>query len=103
MTRGRNGEVVVPVADIRAGRGVPMLPWGTSRATADVEIVDEPAAVAASVVLERRSQSLRANPHLDREVAAGLVQINEGAIQELSSDPARAKKTTSVKSYELAC
>lgn len=164
MTQGRNGEVVVPVADIRGGesrsvvfriavtdarvgslavstaelrwRAVPDGAMRVSRATVDVEIVNEPGAVAASFdpvtvevverarsaraleeaaaaydrdglpgarwVLERRSQSLRANPHLDPDVAAALALINEEAIQQFASDPSRAKKTTSVKSYELA-
>jgi Ca-activated chloride channel homolog len=168
MTRGSNGDVFVPVADIRAGQTrkvvlratvtsartesraiVPVeVRWAslsdhaggagrTAQARAEADIVDDPAAVAASVdpttmqaveralsaraledaaaaydrkglsgareILERRSQAMRANAaYLDSAAIEELDTIAGEAMEGFASSPANAKKTVSVKSYELA-
>lgn len=164
MTRGSNGEVLVPVADIRAGEtrkvvfrinvtaahagplvisnaevrwhDVPDTTARSAHVAAEVDVVDDPAAVAASTdratmqaveralsaraldeastaydrdgiagarrVLERRSQAVRANAAYLGDDAAALEAVAGAALEEFAKEPAKAKKTTSVKSYELA-
>jgi Ca-activated chloride channel homolog len=163
MTRGSNGGIAVPVADIHAGETrrvvvramVPAastgpltiskieLQWRSvsdgvarvARTVAKGNVVDDPGEVAASIdpvtvhaveralsaraledaaiaydrdgiagakrVLERRSQAVSASAHLDRTAIDAIDNILGEALEQFIKEPARAKKTTSVKSYEL--
>jgi len=164
MTRSGN-SVVVPVADMRAGETRKVvfrvtvaaglqgplvlaqvdLGWhrvadGLQRAahtTAEVDVVDDARAVAASVdvatmaavesalsaraleqaaaeyetsgiagarqVLERRQQAVRANAaYLGAERVEALEAVSNEALDGFTRAPAQARKTTSVRAYELA-
>jgi Ca-activated chloride channel homolog len=159
------GSVIVPIADLRAGEtrkvvfrvtvgaahqgplvisqidvGWHRVSDGAQRAAhaiAEVDVVDDPSAVAASIdsstmlivekalsaraledaasayehggmegakqVLDRRSQAVRANArYLGREPIELLEAVSRDAIDGFAKAPAKAKKATSVKAYELA-